>query len=319
MYHPTGRVLSVLEWLQSRPSMSGPELAERLETDVRSVRRYVQKLQDVGIPIESLPGRYGGYHLRPGFRLPPLIFSEDEATAVILGLLASPWLQVSLPPGAVESTLAKITRVLPETTRNRVESLSRVKVLGDPEGPRVDAATLLSLSRAVTEGCVVELEYQSRETTHRVVEPYGVGGFQGRWYLVGFCRLRQAPRLFRLDRIGALRVLPERFDAPANFDMDVWVNQILAQQPWKVRVRFEASGDEVRRVVGNLGTVEPAEGGQEYTGPTADLDFMARLLLFSGLKFRVVGPPELGQAFTRIADAAREAATFPEGENIGAR
>ena len=227
---------------------------------------------------------------------------------MILGLLASPWLQVSLPRGAVESTLAKITRVLPETTKKRVESLSRVTVLGDPEGPRVDAASLLSLSRAVTDGWAVELEYQSRGTTRRVVEPYGVGGFQGRWYLVGFCRLRQAPRLFRLDRIVSLRVLPERFDAPAAFDMDKWVTQSLEAQPWKARVWFKATEDEVRRVVGKIGTVEAGEGGCQYVGPTADLDFMARLLLFSGLKFRVTGPPELHQAFTRIADAARTAA-----------
>ena len=109
-------------------------MADRLETDVRTVRRYVQKLQDVGIPIESVPGRYGGYRLRPGYRLPPLIFSEDEAVAVILGLVASPWLRLSLPQAAVESTLSKITRVLPQTTWDRVQSLSAVSVLNPDPG-----------------------------------------------------------------------------------------------------------------------------------------------------------------------------------------
>jgi len=305
MYHPTGRVLSVLEWLQSRPSMSGPELADRLETDVRSVRRYVQKLQDVGIPIESLPGRYGGYQLRPGFRLPPLIFSEDEALAVMLGLVGSAWLQVSLPPGSVQSTLSKITRVLPQATWARVQGLAALTLLGTDQVPQVAPATLLSVSRAVTDRCCVDIEYSSRGPTRRVVEPYGVGGFEGRWYLVGFCRLRQAPRLFRLDRIVSLEVLSEAFEPPPDFDLDAAVRAILETQPWEVRLWFDAPEDQVRRVMGRLGTVAPAEGGHLYTGPAADLGFIARILLFSGQRYRVVGPPELKQEFSRIADAAR--------------
>jgi len=311
MYHPTGRVLSVLEWLQSRASMSGPELADRLETDVRSVRRYVQKLQDVGIPIESLPGRYGGYHLRPGFRLPPLIFSEDEAVAVILGLVGSAWLRLDLPQDAVESALSKITRVLPQTTWDRVQGLSSVSVLTLDGAPRGDPAVLLRLSRAVADQCCVEMQYQSRETTRRVVEPYAIGGLQGHWYMVAFCRLRQGLRLFRLDRIGSLQVLTERFVRPEGFRMDQYVREGMESQPWRVHIWFDAPEDAVRLTLGSLGEVTPVDGGHEYSGPTADLEFTARTLLFSGLKFRVLGPPELRQAFARIADAARAQADGP--------
>src|SRR2546427_12586177 len=88
MYHPTTRVLTVLELLQSHRQISGPKLAERLEVDIRSVRRYITMLQDLGIPIETERGRYGTYRLRPGFKLPPLMFTEDEALALTLGLLA---------------------------------------------------------------------------------------------------------------------------------------------------------------------------------------------------------------------------------------
>ena len=89
MYHPTTRVLAVLELLQARGRLSGPELAERLEVDLRTVRRYVTMLQDLGIPVEAERGRHGGYRLRPGFRLPPLVFSDDEALALTLGLLSA--------------------------------------------------------------------------------------------------------------------------------------------------------------------------------------------------------------------------------------
>lgn len=312
MYHPTGRVLAVLEWLQSRSLVTGPEMADRLETDVRTVRRYIQKLQDVGIPIESVPGRAGGYRLRPGFRLPPLIFSEDEAVAVILGLVASPWLRLALPKDAVESTLSKITRVLPQTTWDRVQGLSGVSVVTlDPGGSRIPVATLLLLSRAAADRVCVQLEYRSRESpesTSRVVEPYGVAGFQGHWYLVGFCRLRRAPRQFRLDRIEAFEVLAEEFERPKDFHLDRYIREGLEAQPWKVHLWFDATEDQVRGVLGTLGEITPTDGGLAYVGPTADLAFTARALVFSGLAFRVLGPPELRQSFSKIADAARKAA-----------
>src|SRR3990170_4068749 len=89
VYHPTTRVLTVLELLQARGRLSGPEIAERLEVDLRTVRRYVTMLQDLGIPVEAERGRHGGYRLRPGFRMPPLVFTDEEALAVMLGLLAA--------------------------------------------------------------------------------------------------------------------------------------------------------------------------------------------------------------------------------------
>src|SRR5947199_9186197 len=137
MYHPTSRVLTVLELLQSRPSITGPELAARLEMDIRTVRRYITHLQDVGIPIEANIGRHGGYRLRPGFKLPPLIFTEEEATAIMLGLLASPWLEVGQSSVAIEGALAEVSRVLPVQARERPAQASSRPVLFDhPQQPR---------------------------------------------------------------------------------------------------------------------------------------------------------------------------------------
>ncbi|MDQ3327603.1 MAG: HTH domain-containing protein, partial [Chloroflexota bacterium] len=111
MYHPTARVLAVLELLQSHGRMTGAELARRLEVHVRTARRYVETLQDLGIPVEAERGRYGAYRLRPGYKLPPLMFSEDEVLALTLGLLAARKLGLAAAAPAVEGTLAKVERV----------------------------------------------------------------------------------------------------------------------------------------------------------------------------------------------------------------
>src|SRR5919205_2603078 len=113
MYHPTTRVLTVLELLQAHERMSGPELARRLEVDVRTIRHYITLLQDLGIPIESERGRYGAYRLRPGFKLPPLMFTEDEAVAPTLGLLAVRRLGLAAVAPPVDGAPAQVHRLNP--------------------------------------------------------------------------------------------------------------------------------------------------------------------------------------------------------------
>jgi predicted DNA-binding transcriptional regulator YafY len=285
--------------------MTGMEIADRLECDIRTVRRYIGKLQDVGIPVESTAGPAGGYRLRPGFRLPPLIFTEDEAAAIILGLMGTPWLRVSLPNAAIESTLSKISRVLPTTTRDRVESIAKLLVMPlDTGGTILDIDLLLRLSQAAGDSRCVDLEYHSGETTSRVIEPYGIAGYDGQWYVVGFCRLRRDIRVFRLDRIQSATVLEYGFERPASFDLEKFIQDGLESQRWKVRLRFRASPDKVRQSLGSLGRLSPTPEGCDYEGPTSDLDLLARKLLLTRLPFDVLEPPELRIAFGRIAEEA---------------
>lgn len=121
-----------MEILQSRPQTSGPELAERLGVHVRSVRRYVTMLQDMGIPVEAQRGRYGAYRLRPGFKLPPLMFAADEALALTLGLLVVWRLGLAVAAPAAGGALAKVERVLPPAVRERVAGLQGAVVLNLP-------------------------------------------------------------------------------------------------------------------------------------------------------------------------------------------
>jgi predicted DNA-binding transcriptional regulator YafY len=123
MSHPTTRVLTLLELLQSRAQLSGAELAERLEVDRRTVRRYVRTLQELGLPVESTAGRYGGYRLRRGYKLPPLMFNEEEALALALGLLVSRRMGLAEAAPAVEGALAKLDRVLPDRLRGRIQAV----------------------------------------------------------------------------------------------------------------------------------------------------------------------------------------------------
>src|SRR5512134_1990405 len=123
MYSPTTRLLSVLELLQSRKQMSGSEIAQRLEVDPRTVRRYIVMLQDMGIPVEAERGPYGSYQLRRGHRIPPLMFTESEAIALTLGLLAIREFRFPVEVAAVESALAKTERVLPEKLLQQARAL----------------------------------------------------------------------------------------------------------------------------------------------------------------------------------------------------
>src|SRR5213078_4802154 len=125
MYFPTTRVLTVLELLQSHQRLSGPDIAERLEVNPRTVRRYITMLQDLGIPVEAERGRYGAYRLRPGYKLPPLIFTEEEALALTLSLLVARESGVVPTAPAFAGVLAKVERVLPAATRAHIQAVEQ--------------------------------------------------------------------------------------------------------------------------------------------------------------------------------------------------
>ncbi len=254
MYHPTTRVLAVLELLQSHPRLSGPELAQRLEVDARTARRYVTMLQDLGIPIEAERGRYGAYMLRPGFKLPPLLFTEDEALALMLGLLAARRLGLAAAAPAVEGALAKVERVLPAAVRERVQAVQEVLVLdlSEPESTP-SSAIVVALSEAAQLRRRATIQYHSVtcEKTVREVDPYGIVYHEGRWYAAGYCHLRAGLRTFRLDRVLRVELCDATFIRPPDFDAYGHVMQSLASKPgpWPTEVVLDIAPEEARRLV----------------------------------------------------------------------
>ena len=313
MYHPTSRVLTVLELIQSRPSITGPELAERLEMDVRTVRRYITHLQDVGIPVEANIGRYGGYRLRPGFKLPPLIFTEEEATAIMLGLLASTWLEIGQSAVAIEGALAKVSRVLPMRARERLEAVTAHLVLfPHNQQARPDASLLIDLSGAIHASQRIEIDYRSlqNEVTHRKVEPYGITGWKGHWYLGGYCCLRQDYRSFRLDRIQQVQILSETFEKAENFDFEAYVKEQYNTAGMHMEVEFQGELSAVQQKIPTLyGTLTETPTGVLLQEQYDDVESMARYLMSLNLPFVIHHPPELREALLRLGERMVQLAT----------
>ncbi|MEM8531355.1 MAG: YafY family protein [Chloroflexota bacterium] len=323
MYHPATRVLTVLELLQTYGSMNGPELAARLEVDVRTVRRYVTMLQDLGIPVESARGRYGAYRLRPGFKLPPLMFTEDEALALVLGLLASRSLNMTLDAPAFEGALAKIERVMPETLRQRVQAVQEMLVL-DTHGAEAASVSdlVVPFSLAAQQHRQLWIEYTSGQdaVTQRMIEPYGVVYREGRWYAVGYCRLREDIRVFRLDRVLTAQLQDTHFDPPADFDSLAYLLDSIVQikSTWQVEVLLTLPWEEARRrIPATLGTVEQTSDGVHLQCFMEDLEWIAYFLIDLRCPFVVYRPAELRDVLRQVAAqivASAETIT-PKGEN----
>jgi predicted DNA-binding transcriptional regulator YafY len=251
MYHPTTRVLTILELLQARNGLSGAELAARLEVDRRTVRRYITMLQDLGVPIEATRGPVGGYRLRPGFKLPPLMLTDDEALAITLSLIAARRHGGPVDPHAIEGALAKIGRVLPEGLRKRLQAVeSSVAFLPAPAAPQPTGEMVLLLSAAVQQQRRIRIRYQSwREVTERSVDPYGLVSHWDRWYVVGRCHLRQAERIFRLDRVVSAAIEEATFERPPAFDSLQYLLESFATAPWgfPIEVLLETTMEDARR------------------------------------------------------------------------
>ena len=317
MSHPTVRLLTALELLQSRQSITGAELAERLEIDPRTVRRYIAMLQEWGIPVLAKRGRYGAYRLMPGFKLPPLMFSEDEALALTLGLLAARRMGLALTAPAVEGALAKVERVLPVSLRTRVQAVQEAVLLHLAPSRDVPAqAVVLTLSTAVQEQRQVWLRHRSAqgEETERSFDPYGLVYQAGRWYTAGYCHLRREPRVFRLDRVQEATLRDERFTRPAEFDPLTVVLRSLAEQPgaWLVRVVLKTTIAQAQLLLpAGMAALEDTAEGVELRAYVENLEWMARLLVNLGTPFVVREPAALRETLRQLAAEIAAASQEP--------
>ncbi|GII82457.1 transcriptional regulator [Sphaerisporangium siamense] len=312
MPHPVTRVLTLLELLQAAPGLTGAELARRLEVDERTVRRYVLRLVELGVPVEGGRGRYGGYRLLPGYKLPPLMFSEDEAAAVVLGLMAGRRTGLAVGESATESALAKVSRVLPAASRERVEAVAgAVDLTGRAAtAPRPAARTLLTLAEAARRRRRVRLAYRSwrGEASERELDSYGLVFHAGRWYVTGFDHLKGEVRTFRLDRVAAAEPLETVFPDPGDFDPVARVMESLSSVPYRheVRVVLETTLAEAGRLLPrSVATLAETEDGVLVTSRADRLDGMARMLASLGVPFTVLAPDALRQEVAALAARLR--------------
>ncbi len=292
------RLLEFLEVLQNRPFVTGAELARDLGVDVRTVRRYVAAVQELGFPVEGERGPAGGYRLKPGYKLPPLMFSEDEAAAVVLGLASAKRLGVPTSDAA----LAKINRVLPARLRARTESLEQV-AFTSPAGIAPAGETVLQLADAAQRRRRVTARYTSHSgaETSREITPYGVVVHGGRWYLAAYDHGREDLRTFRVDRLRDVEIGGPGRAMDPGFDAAEHVLRSFAQVPWTHEVVVEL--DEPREVP--LAQIE----GTRLTMRVESLDYMARVLASLDCGFEVIKPPELNTALNRLAARLARPAT----------
>jgi predicted DNA-binding transcriptional regulator YafY len=308
MYFPTTRVLTILEMLQSRQRLSGPELASRLEVNTRTVRRYITMLQDLGFPIEAERGRHGFYHLRPGFKLPPLMFTEEETLALTLGLLAVRRLGLTVAAPAVEGALAKIERVLPQTQQERIRAVQETLSLTfPPHTISTSSEILLTLCTAAQLERRVFLRYQTWESkeSEREADMYGLVYRGGFWYSVGYCHLRQDLRVFRLDRINEVEMRDTTFTRPLDFDCVDYVMHALSNTPttWPVEVLLETTLAEAQQVIQPaVASLEQTSQGVMMRCSVGNLRWLAETLLVRmEWPYIVVQPPELQDELRKLA------------------
>jgi predicted DNA-binding transcriptional regulator YafY len=298
---PTARLLELLELLQGQPLLTGREIADRLEIDPRTVRRYVGALQELGIPVEGQRGVGGGYRIRPGYRLPPLMLTDDEAVTVALGVQAAGRLGLSGSAEAADGALLKIRRVLPDGLRRRVEALeatldftSRARKVAPVRG-----GTVLLLADVIRRRRRVRGTYRafSGEETRRELSPHGLVVHSGRWYLAAHDHLRDDLRTFRVDRMRRLRAIVEAaVDPPDGFDAVAYVSTSLARVPWhwEVEVVLDLPVDEaVRRVPATLAELIDENGTTVLRMRVGSLDWMATVLAGLGCDFAIRAPEEL--------------------------
>ena len=310
MLTPTARLLELLELLQARPLITGREISDRLEIDARTVRRYVEALQQLGIPVEGQRGVGGGYRIRPGYRLPPLMLTDDEAVAVALGVQAAGRLGLSGSAEAADGALVKIHRVLPDGLRRRVEALeatldftSRAR-----RSTPVRGDTVLLLADVIRRRRRVRGTYRaySGDETRRELSPHGLVVHSGRWYLAAHDHLRDDLRTFRVDRMRRLRAISEAaVDAPEGFDAVAYVSTSLARVPWRweVEVLLELPvGEAARRVPATLAELIDEDGTTVLRMRVDSLDWMATILAGLGCGFEIRRPDELRTSVRELAE-----------------
>src|SRR3954467_15558360 len=213
MLETSSRLLDLLSLLQARRDWPGPELAERLEVSRRTIRRDVDRLRALGYPVESLTGPAGGYRLRAGAALPPLLLDEEEAIAIAVGLGTAARASVTGIEDASIRALVKLEQVLPAHLRRRVTALGSATIAAPAPGPTVDPQHLTTIAAACRDTECIRFGYRSRDgtETRREVEPHSLVNLGRRWYLVGWDRDREDWRTFRIDRLSHPRPTGARF------------------------------------------------------------------------------------------------------------
>ena len=310
----SSRLLSLLALLQARRDWPGNELADRLEVSGRTIRRDVERLRELGYPVESMTGPAGGYQLRAGTAMPPLLLDDDEAIAIAVGLRTAAGASVAGIEETAVRALVKLEQVLPSHLRRRVRALQTATTTlswGGDAGPQADPQCLTVIAAACRDRERVRFTYRARDdaTSRREVEPHSLVNAGRRWYLVAWDCGREDWRTFRVDRLARPAPTGVRFDPhklPAR-DPAAYVKQSLSSAPYRyeARVTVHAPADELRGRRWFGGTVEPIDDATSLWRTSDDnLDWLAMRVAMLGHDYEVHEPPELVERLRIVGERA---------------
>lgn len=305
----SARMLRLLSLLQTHRYWPGGELSERLEVSPRTLRRDIDRLRELGYAVDAVRGVSGGYQLRAGGQLPPLLLEDEEAVAIAVGLRTAAAGAVAGMEETAVQALTKVTALMPPRLRRQLDALrTQTDNVTWGGGPVVDAATLTTLAQACRDDEPLRFTYTAREAdpTERWVEPHRLVSLGRRWYLVAYDRDRQDWRSFRVDRIDGARLSGSRFrprDLPAA-DALTFVQSGIRRMPQKhdVRVLVDARAERVQQAVGHWGTVTPEGDGARLVMNVDDLQWPVMVLAQIGAPFTVESPSALVEEVRRLAD-----------------
>ena len=305
----SSRLLELLALLQARRDWPGSELADRLGVSRRTIRRDIERLRDLGYPVESLAGPSGGYRLRAGTAMPPLLLDDDEAIAIAVGLRTAARASVTGIEETAVRALVKLEQVLPAHLRRRVAALGAATISPPMGGPTVDPRHLTAIAAACRDTERLRFAYRRRDgaDSRREVEPYSLVNLGRRWYLVAWDRGREDWRTFRVDRISRPAPAGARFvprSLPAR-DAAEYVRHSITGGPNRLeaRVTLLVPADHFAdRAAWHWGAIEPIDAVTcEYRTSDDDLGWMAMRILSLGVDFEVHEPPELAEYLRLLA------------------
>ena len=312
----SSRLLTLLSLLQTRRDWSGGELAERLEVTRRTIRRDVERLRELGYPVESLTGPAGGYRLAAGAAMPPLLLDDEEAIAIAVGLRTAARASVTGIEETSVRALVKLEQVLPAHLRRRVQALGALTTTLPDGGPTVDPQTLTVLAGGCRDHECVRFAYEARDGTsgRREVEPHALVNRGRRWYLVCWDRGRDDWRTFRVDRIKEPMALGVRFpprELPVA-DPAAFIEQRFSALPsrYEARVTLQAPAGSVRMPPG-WGTVTPlTDDTCEYRSGDENVGWLALRVAMLNVEFQVHEPPELKEELRRLSDRVSRGVSY---------
>jgi predicted DNA-binding transcriptional regulator YafY len=322
MTPPATRLITLIMLLQRQPNQKAADLAEKLGVSVRTLHRYFTMLDEMGIPVYTERGPHGGFSLVRGYKMPPLVFTPEEATAVYLGTSLVEEIWGHLYSEAAQGALAKLDNVLPNEQLQEVAWARRslVAIGLRRADSNMLAPTLEKLRRAVRELRQVSMVYRSGsqpEPQLRHLDPYALVHRWGWWYVIGYCHRRQEVRSFRADRIVELELSSLAFQLPTDFDIRAYLAAEFQEQP-KVKVRMRFNPQAAYVALANRSYWEAVEeqpdGAVVVTFSTLDLSWAASSALAYGPIVTVLEPQELRQMLSAWAQTI--AGLYPPSEDI---